>query len=171
MLGSINFLLTRLDPDSRTRRHIKGQPLSTALGFDKHGNMGSISQANHRDEFVALFVAVPVFNISGRCRSPSQNPCSGLWHCTYGSSARASHRYSSGDKELHGQLEIYLPPGGGPRRCKAIRVQFRTTVKLDMGRGRMGGEKKREDEVIFERKVELRGVTAIGLCLDEGIQM
>ncbi len=75
------------------------------------------------------------------------------------------------DKELHGQLEIYLPPGGGPRRCKAIRVQFRTTVKLDMGRGRMGGEKKREDEVIFERKVELRGVTAIGLCLDEGIQM
>ena len=39
------------------------------------------------------------------------------------------------DKELSGDLEIFVPKDLGRIKCKAIRVGVRTTCRLDMGRG------------------------------------
>jgi len=66
---------------------------------------------------------------------------------------------------LHGDLETSLPEGSGRKRCKAIRVGLRTAISLDLGVGRMA-----EEDVIFERKVEIRGGRADGLVLEEGSQ-
>ena len=68
------------------------------------------------------------------------------------------------DKELFGDLEISIPAGMGRQKCKAIRVGVRTVTKLDMGRG------KPEEDVVYEGKVEVRGGTADGVVLEEGLQ-
>jgi len=68
------------------------------------------------------------------------------------------------DKELFGDLEILIPAGMGRQKCKAIRVGVRTVAKLDMGRG------KPEEDVLYEGKVEVRGGTADGVVLEEGLQ-
>lgn len=76
--------------------------------------------------------------------------------------------YSQGirnDQILHGEFEVALPPGSGRKRCKAIRVGLRTTIKLDLGLGRMG-----EEDKIFDRKVEVIAGNSEGLWLDEGTQ-
>lgn len=68
------------------------------------------------------------------------------------------------DKELFGDLEIYVPHGLGRQKCKAIRIGVRTFCRLDMGRG------KPEEDTIYEGKVEVRGGTSEGVILDEGMQ-
>lgn len=77
--------------------------------------------------------------------------------------------YSEGprnDQILHGEFEVILPPGSSRKRCKAIRVVMRTTVKLDLpGPGRLG-----EEDTIFERKVEVIAGNSEGLWLQEGSQ-
>jgi hypothetical protein len=68
--------------------------------------------------------------------------------------------------ELIGQLEIALPPGMGAKRCKSIVVGVRTTTKLDISPTRIG-----EEDVIFERKVEMHGGADTGILLEEGVQV
>lgn len=69
------------------------------------------------------------------------------------------------DAVMYGELELTLPMGYGTRRCKAIRVGFRTVLTLDLGSGR-----KFEEDVLFERKVEIIGSNADGMELFEGSQ-
>ena len=61
-----------------------------------------------------------------------------------------------------GRLEVFLPPGSGRRRVKSIRVGIRTISTLDLGQKR-----GKEEDVIFERMVEL----GEGTILDEGSQL
>jgi len=68
------------------------------------------------------------------------------------------------DHMLHGELEVRLG-GTHPRRAKAIRVGFRTIIKLDLGTGR-----KKEEDVLFERKVEITGADDDGIELSPGSQ-
>lgn len=67
------------------------------------------------------------------------------------------------DVMLHGELEVRVP--SGPLRCKAVRVGLRTTINLDMGQGRKG-----EEDILFERKVEIIGATSDGIYLAQGNQ-
>lgn len=69
------------------------------------------------------------------------------------------------DYPFGGELEITLPPGSGPKRCKSIRVGLRTMITLDLGHGR-----RFEEDVLFERKVEIISSTADGIWLEEGVQ-
>lgn len=63
------------------------------------------------------------------------------------------------DYMLHGELEVTLADGAQPVKVKAIRVGFRTIIKVDMGPNR-----KNEEDKLFERKVEI-----VGSSDDEGI--
>jgi len=69
------------------------------------------------------------------------------------------------DRESRGELEVEIPPGMGRVRVKAIRVGMRTETELTLGEGRV-----KEKDVIFERKVEVRGGNAEGIILEEGVQ-
>jgi len=69
------------------------------------------------------------------------------------------------DRVINGDLQVMIAPGTGRKRCQSIRVGIRTRSKLDLGPGRMG-----EEDVIFERKVEIRGGTVDVLWLEEGLQ-
>lgn len=68
------------------------------------------------------------------------------------------------DHPLRGELEVTLPVGGA-KRCKSVRVGLRTMITLDMGAGR-----RFEEDVLFERKVEIISSTADGIWLNEGVQ-
>jgi len=68
------------------------------------------------------------------------------------------------DKELFGDLEIFVPHGMGRQKCKAIRIGVRTFCRLHMGRG------PPEEDTIYEGKVEVRGGTSEGVVLEEGLQ-
>jgi hypothetical protein len=68
------------------------------------------------------------------------------------------------DHMLHGEIEVRLD-GTQPKRCKAIRVGFRTIIKLDLGSGR-----KNEEDVLFERKLEMTGADSEGVNLQPGSQ-
>lgn len=54
------------------------------------------------------------------------------------------------DVVFGGEISVTLPPGCEIMRCKAVRVVFTTDTRLDIGPGRMG-----EEDVIFERKIEI----------------
>jgi hypothetical protein len=66
------------------------------------------------------------------------------------------------DTLLHGELDVRV---SGPRRCKRIRVGLRSIIRLDMGQGR-----KIEEDVLFERKVEIIGASTDGIWLAPGSQ-
>ncbi|BEI91598.1 uncharacterized protein CcaverHIS019_0404180 [Cutaneotrichosporon cavernicola] len=66
------------------------------------------------------------------------------------------------DPILHGELDVRV---SGPRRCKRIRVGLRSIIRLDMGGGR-----KIEEDVLFERKVEIIGASTDGIWLAPGSQ-
>ncbi|BEI83346.1 hypothetical protein CcaverHIS002_0312140 [Cutaneotrichosporon cavernicola] len=68
------------------------------------------------------------------------------------------------DFPLNGELEVTLPPGGS-KRCKSIRVGLKTIITLDLG-----GKRRYEEDVLFERKVEIVSSTADGIWLEEGLQ-
>lgn len=68
------------------------------------------------------------------------------------------------DQLLSGMLEIQVPAGAS-RRCRSVRVGVRTKSRLNMGQGRGW-----EEDVIFERKVEMMGGNSDGILLDEGVQ-
>lgn len=78
------------------------------------------------------------------------------------------------DKELHGDLEIAVPQGVGRIRCKAIRIGVRTSCRLDIPRpnpsvpGKM--VRQCEEDTLWTGKVEVRGGTADGVLLEEGLQ-
>ena len=69
------------------------------------------------------------------------------------------------DQLLNGDLDIQMPRGTKRRRCKSVRVGVRTKCRLHMGPGRGW-----EEDVVFERKVEMMGGNAEGIVLDEGMQ-
>jgi len=69
------------------------------------------------------------------------------------------------DPMLSGELEVILPAGSGSKRCKSIRVGLKTVITLDLGQGR-----RYEEDVLFERKVEIIGSTSDGIWLSEGSQ-
>jgi hypothetical protein len=69
------------------------------------------------------------------------------------------------DKELFGDLEVFVPHEMGRQKCKAIRVGLRTSCRLDMARGGP------EEDVIWQGKVEVRGGTSDdGVILEPGLQ-
>lgn len=72
------------------------------------------------------------------------------------------------DQLLSGVLEIHVPltSSGVGRRCKSVRVGIRTIVRLNMGSGRGW-----EEDVIFERRVEMLGGNSDGITLHEGVQL
>lgn len=75
------------------------------------------------------------------------------------------------DKELFGDLEIAIPRCRGRVKCKAIRIGVRTFCRLDMARAAAsGGRGGVEEDVIWLGKVEVRGGTADGVVLEEGLQ-
>lgn len=77
------------------------------------------------------------------------------------------HGRSDGPREdqlLHGLVDISVP-SGARRRCKSVRVGFRSTARLNMGPTRGW-----EEDIVFERKVEMLGGNADGILLDEGVQ-
>jgi hypothetical protein len=69
------------------------------------------------------------------------------------------------DQLLNGGLDVQMPRGSARRRVKSVRMGIRTRCRLNMGSGRGW-----EEDVIFERKVEMLGGNADGIVLDEGIQ-
>jgi hypothetical protein len=69
------------------------------------------------------------------------------------------------DPMLNGELVLTLPANGGPKRCKSIRVALKTIITLDLGQGR-----RHEEDVLFERKVEIISSTSDGIWLSEGSQ-
>lgn len=64
-------------------------------------------------------------------------------------------------RDLSGELEVEVPRGMGPRRCRAIRVTLKSVCKLNMG-----PERGWEEDVLFERQVEVKGA----IILHEGVQ-
>jgi hypothetical protein len=68
------------------------------------------------------------------------------------------------DFPFRGELEVTLPPKGA-KRCKSIRVGLKTVITLDLGQGR-----RFEEDVLFERKVEIISSTSDGIWLEEGLQ-
>jgi len=77
-------------------------------------------------------------------------------------SPSASSAASQPEVPYGGRLEVFLPPGSGRRRVKSIRVGIRTISTLDLGQKR-----GKEEDVIFERMVEL----GEGTILEEGSQL
>lgn len=65
------------------------------------------------------------------------------------------------DRELSGELEIDVPRGMGRRRCRAIRLTLKNVARLNMGDGRGW-----EEDVLFERTLEMKGA----IILEEGLQ-
>lgn len=65
------------------------------------------------------------------------------------------------DRELSGELEIWLPKGYGKRRCRAIRMKLRNVARLNMGPMRGW-----EEDCLFERSTEIKGA----IVLEEGLQ-
>lgn len=65
------------------------------------------------------------------------------------------------DRELSGEIEIAIRRGNGPVRCKAIRATVRSLCRLYMGEQRGW-----EEDVLFERSVEMTGA----IILEEGLQ-
>ncbi|BEI98873.1 hypothetical protein CcaverHIS631_0311720 [Cutaneotrichosporon cavernicola] len=63
-------------------------------------------------------------------------------------------------RELHGEVEIDLPRGTGRRRCRAVRVTLRNVSRLHMG-----DERGWEEDVLFERTLEVKGA----IILEEGV--
>ncbi|TXT14018.1 uncharacterized protein COLE_00211 [Cutaneotrichosporon oleaginosum] len=63
-------------------------------------------------------------------------------------------------RELHGEVEIDLPRGTGRRRCRAVRVTLRNVSRLYMGQ-----ERGWEEDVLFERALEVKGA----IILEEGV--
>lgn len=74
-----------------------------------------------------------------------------------GSKSRRGSGYGYGGEDKDGSER-------GRKRVKAVRVGIKTVVIMDMGPDRKG-----EEDVIFERKVEVRGGTSDGLWLEEGM--
>jgi hypothetical protein len=92
--------------------------------------------------------------------------------------------YITHPNELRGELEINIPHdhshthqqrsghsgwnsaghGSGGKRCKAIRVGYRTIARLNMG-----PERGWEEDVIFERDIGDMAGSAEGIWLEEGI--
>lgn len=66
---------------------------------------------------------------------------------------------------MTGEVEVEMPIGFGRKRCRAVRVGFRTTISLDLGPGRMG-----EEDVLYDFKGDVLGGAAEGLWLEEGSQ-
>lgn len=66
---------------------------------------------------------------------------------------------------MTGEVEVEIPIGFGRKRCRAVRVGFRTTISLDLGPGRMG-----EEDVLYDFKGDVLGGAAEGLWLEEGSQ-
>jgi hypothetical protein len=64
-------------------------------------------------------------------------------------------------QELSGDIEIDVPEGSGRLRCNAITVALKSVSRLNLGPMRGW-----EDDVLFERKVEIRG----RIVLEEGKQ-
>ncbi|GFZ42594.1 hypothetical protein JCM24511_00310 [Saitozyma sp. JCM 24511] len=64
-------------------------------------------------------------------------------------------------QELSGDIEIDVPEGSGRVRCNAITVALKSVSRLNLGPMRGW-----EDDVLFERKVEIRG----RIVLEEGKQ-
>lgn len=70
------------------------------------------------------------------------------------------------DGVLNGSLQIFLPPGLGDRRVKAVRVFLRSEITLNLGK-----ERARERDVLSERVVEVKDdVEEEPLMIREGIQ-
>lgn len=65
------------------------------------------------------------------------------------------------DVLLNGHVVITLPPGCQSIRCHRLTVGFRTWCILNMGLGR-----EREEDVIFDRKVDLQDGSSGGILLD-----
>lgn len=63
-------------------------------------------------------------------------------------------------RELSGEIEIDLPRGTGRRRCRAVRVRLRNVSRLYMG-----PERGWEEDVLFERTLEVKGA----IILEEGV--
>lgn len=63
-------------------------------------------------------------------------------------------------RELKGEVEIRIPPHLGARRCKRLRVGFRSVSRLAMGE-RRGWEEDiiEEEEKVFDNELVLRGST------------
>lgn len=116
----------------------------------------------HHSDSPTLMIHTPNFGIlylpppDDQDVEPGQTPQNGA-------AARTSRDEPRDDVMLHGELEIINR--NGPRRCKAIRVGLRTVLKLDLGPGR-----KCEEDVLFERRVEMIGSTADGIWLAQGSQ-
>lgn len=63
-------------------------------------------------------------------------------------------------RELRGEVEIRLPPHLGARRCKRLRVGFRSVCRLAMGERRGWEEDVIDDETTeFGEELVLRGTT------------
>jgi hypothetical protein len=65
------------------------------------------------------------------------------------------------ERELRGELEIDVPKGMGQKRCRAIRLTLRNICRLNMGPVRGW-----EEDVLFERTIEVKGA----IILEEGVQ-
>lgn len=65
-----------------------------------------------------------------------------------------------GARELNGEVEIDIPRGTGRRRCRAVRVTLRNVSRLFMG-----PERGWEEDVLFERSLEVKGA----IILEEGV--
>lgn len=65
------------------------------------------------------------------------------------------------DREVSGEIEIEVQQGTGPFKCRAIRTTLLSICRLYMGEARGW-----EEDVLFERNVELKGA----LVLEEGVQ-
>ncbi|KAL7420412.1 hypothetical protein Q5752_005382 [Cryptotrichosporon argae] len=68
------------------------------------------------------------------------------------------------DHLLVGELQVGVPPGTGRVRVRAIRVEIRSRLRVDMGR------KGLQEDELFRRKVEMEGEDGTGIWLDEGSQ-
>jgi hypothetical protein len=91
----------------------------------------------------------------------------------YRSRPRADHELDLQESEeerdtrssntLRGELEINVPPGAR-RRCRSIKVGYKTVARLAMG-----VERGWEEDCIFERNSEHRSANSEGIWLEEGV--
>ena len=65
------------------------------------------------------------------------------------------------DHVINGTLQVTLPIGSGPLRCRSILIAFRSIADLDMGVGRM-----HEQDLLFERKMQLVAELDQGIILE-----
>jgi hypothetical protein len=75
--------------------------------------------------------------------------------------------YVAPDREYRmiGEIEVEIPLGFGRKRCRGVKVGYRSTINLDLGPGRMG-----EEDILFDRRGEVLGGSMEGLWLEEGSQ-